>query len=92
MSSIVSCMKEEAHNTVRRDVEDSVMFSTCVCAFVTHQHYNVFHVVVLLGVKECCELLLIGFHVMVLVGHFEPPLITGHHLPVAESIIGVWVI
>lgn len=62
----------------------------CVC--VTHQHYNVFHVVVLLGVKEGCELLLIGFHVIVLVGHLESPLIASHHLPVAEAIIGVGVI
>lgn len=64
----------------------------CVCVSATHQHYNVFHVVVLLGVKEGCELLLVGLHVIVFVGHFEPPLIASHHLPVAEAIIGVGII
>lgn len=59
---------------------------------MTHQHYNVFHVVVLLGVKKGRELLLVGFHVIVLVGHFKSSLIASHHLPVAESIVGVGVI
>lgn len=70
--------------------------NTWVCmsvyVFDTHQHYNVFHVVVLLGVKEGCELLLVGFHVIVLVSHFESPLITIHHLPVAKAIIRVGVV
>lgn len=60
--------------------------------FVTYQHYNVLHVVVLLGVKEGCELLLVCFQVMVLVSHFESPLIAIHHLPVAEAFIGVGII
>lgn len=60
--------------------------------FATHQHYNVLHVVVLLWVKKGCELLLVCFHILVLVSHFESPLITSHHLPIAEAIIRVRVI
>lgn len=60
--------------------------------FDSHQHHNVFHVVVLLGVKKGCELLLVCFHILVLVSHFESPLVANHHLPVAEAIIRVRVI
>lgn len=77
---------------MRKGFKQYIIQHLCECAFVTHQHYNVFHVVVLLGVKEGCELILVCFQVIVLVCHFKSPLITSHHLPVAEAIIGVGVI
>lgn len=59
---------------------------------ITHQHNNIFHVLILLRVKESSKLLFVGFHVIVLVGHLESPLIPSHHLFVAEAVIRILII
>ena len=73
-----------------RDISRRLFFVQLHC--VTHQNNNIFHVVILLWVKKSCKLLLIGFHIVVKVCHFESPLITSHHLLVAVAIFGVRVI
>lgn len=88
MSSIVSCRRKRSSQRSEKKVSGRGISSHCA----THQHNNIFHVVIFLWVEKSCKLLLVCFHIAVKVCHFESPLITSHHLLVAVAIIRVRVI